>query len=233
VWRLVWALNTLKDPSGRILIDGFYDDVRPPTSEEREMFEKVKARMNFEEEKKALGIKKWKRDLSGEDLFEDYMMGPIFNIDGINGGYTGPWIKTNLPRSAYAKFSIRMAPNMTPEDILLKLKKHLYLHGFPEIEINVQNKHYHLYRTPPSTDIVKAVVKAYRKHRIEVDLWPTGNGCGAAGNLARLVGLSNRTIFYGLGHGSRSHQVNEYITVEGLKLCEKSWATFLYEYAGM
>jgi acetylornithine deacetylase/succinyl-diaminopimelate desuccinylase-like protein len=125
-----------------------------------------------------------------------------------------------------------MAPNQTPEDIIRKLKKHLFDHGFPEVNITIQNK-YKLYRTPPSADIVKAVLNAYKRHGIEVDQWPTGLGCGAAGNLAGLVGLSNRTIFYGLGHGSRSHQVNEYITVEGLKLCEKSWATFLHEYAKM
>ena len=41
VWRLIWALNTLKNPDGRILIEGFYDDVRVPTPEEKELFEKV------------------------------------------------------------------------------------------------------------------------------------------------------------------------------------------------
>ena len=34
-WRLVWALSTIKSPDERIQIEGFYDDVRPPTPEER------------------------------------------------------------------------------------------------------------------------------------------------------------------------------------------------------
>ena len=33
-WRLAWALASLKGPDERILIDGFYDDVRSPTEEE-------------------------------------------------------------------------------------------------------------------------------------------------------------------------------------------------------
>ncbi len=33
-WRLIDALKTLVDKDGRILIDGFYDDVRPPTDAE-------------------------------------------------------------------------------------------------------------------------------------------------------------------------------------------------------
>ncbi|MCL0065088.1 M20/M25/M40 family metallo-hydrolase [Dehalococcoidia bacterium] len=30
-WRLIWALNSIKDADENILIAGFYDDVRPPT----------------------------------------------------------------------------------------------------------------------------------------------------------------------------------------------------------
>jgi hypothetical protein len=86
------------------------------------------------------------------------------------------------------------------------------MHEFPEIEIFIQNM-YNLYRTSPSTDIVKVMVKTYGKCVIEVDIWPTSNGCGAGGNLAGQIGLSKHTIFYRLGQGSRSHQTNEKITV--------------------
>ncbi|MBM3133111.1 MAG: M20/M25/M40 family metallo-hydrolase, partial [Chloroflexi bacterium] len=33
-WRLVWALGTLKDADENILIEGFYDGVRPPSKDE-------------------------------------------------------------------------------------------------------------------------------------------------------------------------------------------------------
>src|SRR5512141_270994 len=36
-WRLVWALNTLKGPDGKILIPGFYDNIKPPTARDREL----------------------------------------------------------------------------------------------------------------------------------------------------------------------------------------------------
>ena len=38
-WRLVWALSTIKSPDERVQIEGFYDDVRPPTPEERAAIE--------------------------------------------------------------------------------------------------------------------------------------------------------------------------------------------------
>ena len=34
-WELVQILSSMRDPSGRILIEGFYDDVRPPEEEDR------------------------------------------------------------------------------------------------------------------------------------------------------------------------------------------------------
>ena len=33
-WRLVWALNAMKDKQDKILIDGFYDRIEPPSAEE-------------------------------------------------------------------------------------------------------------------------------------------------------------------------------------------------------
>jgi hypothetical protein len=33
-WRLVWALSTIKGQDERVMIAGFYDDVRPPTAED-------------------------------------------------------------------------------------------------------------------------------------------------------------------------------------------------------
>ncbi len=38
-WRLVWALNAIKGPDGRVRIPGFYDRVRPPTERDRELIE--------------------------------------------------------------------------------------------------------------------------------------------------------------------------------------------------
>jgi len=36
----------------------------------------------------------------------------------------------------------------------------------------------------------------------------------------------------GLGHGGRPHSPNEYATVEGMRLYERSVAQFIYEFAG-
>lgn len=63
VWRLVWALNTLKDERDHILIDGYLDHVRPPNEAEIEM---LKAMPSDEAKKKAaLGIDRFINDEIG------------------------------------------------------------------------------------------------------------------------------------------------------------------------
>ncbi len=37
IWRLVWALNLLKDENERVLIPGFYDSIVPITEDDKEM----------------------------------------------------------------------------------------------------------------------------------------------------------------------------------------------------
>lgn len=40
-WRLIWALNTLKDDKERILIPGFYDDIVPPSERDIELMKNL------------------------------------------------------------------------------------------------------------------------------------------------------------------------------------------------
>ena len=40
-WRLLWALSSLKQENEKIDIDGFYDDVAPPSDEEVELMKRI------------------------------------------------------------------------------------------------------------------------------------------------------------------------------------------------
>ena len=81
VWRLVWALNTLKGPDERVRIPGFYDDVRPISAAQRQAL----AEWDYpEQESRALyGIDQFLGSLSGDPLKERLVFGPTCNVDGI------------------------------------------------------------------------------------------------------------------------------------------------------
>lgn len=67
-WRLTWALNSLKSIDERILIPGFYDDVIPPTTRDRELMDKLP---DFADEyKKTLRREGLHQRADGRDRFE-------------------------------------------------------------------------------------------------------------------------------------------------------------------
>lgn len=111
---LAHIICKLKDDQGKILIDGFYDDVLPLTEKERIEYTKLP----FDE-------KKYKESLEIEETFgedgystlERASARPTLDCNGIWGGFQGEGAKTVLPSRAAAKISMRLVPNQEPEKI--------------------------------------------------------------------------------------------------------------------
>ncbi len=133
-WRLVWALNTLKDREERILIPGFYDAVLPPS--ERDMALLAALPSEEEQVKQAYGLKGFLKGLTGVELRREAVFLPTCTICGLTSGYEGAGQKTVLPAEARAKVDFRLVPNQEPADIVAKLRKHLDAEGFSDIEIH-------------------------------------------------------------------------------------------------
>jgi acetylornithine deacetylase/succinyl-diaminopimelate desuccinylase-like protein len=123
VWRLVWALNTLKGPDEHVQIPGFYDEVRPISSVQHEML----AEWDYPEKRTRMlyGLDGFISGLSGQPLKEQLIFGPTCNIDGFHAGYSGPGSKTVLPHKASVKLDFRLVPDQDPDKILALLRIHL------------------------------------------------------------------------------------------------------------
>ncbi|MBX3015857.1 MAG: M20/M25/M40 family metallo-hydrolase [Caldilineaceae bacterium] len=133
-WRLVKALASLKDDHGRVLIPGFYDDVREPTAMEQQT---AHANVDPEQEARAkamYGLDTFLHNRSGYEL-EIAVYEPTANIAGFLSGYTEPGVKTVLPAKAMAKMDFRLVPDQRPDDILMKLKAHLIAQGFDDVQV--------------------------------------------------------------------------------------------------
>jgi acetylornithine deacetylase/succinyl-diaminopimelate desuccinylase-like protein len=205
-WRLVRMLDTITDEDGRILVEGWYDDVKPFTTEELEL---IRA-MPLEEHsiRDELGVKNFLFSLTGFEFKKAFYGNPTANIAGIWSGYTGPGHKTVLPSVAQAKMDFRLVPNQDPVKLAGKLKLHLVRHGFADVEVNLQAEN-PAARTPIDSPIAKIAARAGREvfHKEPVTL-VTSAASGPMHYFTNTLGLP--TVAIGCNHAkSNTHAPNE------------------------
>ncbi len=208
-YRLIWALNSLKDEDDNIRIDGYYDDVRDLSEAELDTISKID--IKEEDYLKFYNISEFLKGMSGEELLKAYYNAPTCNICGIGSGWQGTGSKTVLPAKAFAKLDFRLVENMDPEMVLKKLRTHLDNNGFSDIKI----AWYHGYppaKTPVDHPFISVVNEANKEvfgHDIVVH--PTNPGSGPLYLFKEFVPM----VSIGIGDfGSRAHSPNESIKVE-------------------
>ncbi len=216
-WRLVAALNNLKDlRTDRCLIDGFYDDVRPPTERELDLLRRYP--LEEAEMLRHWGISRFIGGLTGLDLALKLFYEPTCTICGLVSGYTGPGSKTVLPRAARAKLDFRLVPDQRAGDVLEKLRRHLARRGFGDIEIRLLGPE-DPGQTPADDPLIEVVAESAREtYRTEPVIRPRMAGTGPMYLFNRDLGLptvSGAGIGY---HGSLVHAPNEHCRVEDYHL---------------
>lgn len=117
-------LAGLHDETGRVTIDGFYDDVDDIPEKVREQWTELA------KERSLIGDV----DLRGGVTEEGYssleaMWGrPTVDINGITGGNQGPGERSVLPRSATSRLSFRLVAGQEPETIRKRFRSHVEAH---------------------------------------------------------------------------------------------------------
>lgn len=154
-------ITKLKDDKGKILIDGFYNDVIPLSKEEREGFKKLP--FDDEKYKASLGV----NELFGEEGYstlERIWARPTLDCNGIWGGYTGEGAKTVLPSKAYAKISMRLVPNQEPEKIEKLFTSYIKKIAPNSVKMSVKGLHHGKPAiTPIDSKWVKAAYEAMKQ----------------------------------------------------------------------
>jgi len=227
-WRLVWALNTLKNGKDKILIDGFYDKVEPPSAEELRYAKEIP--FEEEEEKKELGLDEFLRDLSGLEAVTALLHQPTCTINGFLSGYTGIGSKTVLPNKAMVKLDFRLVPRQMPDEIFSKLVRHLKNGGFGDIAA-IRHGSTEPTKTPINESFVQTVIetaeKVYKKRAV---VYPTSAGSGPMHLFRNWLGYPVLSV--GCAHAeSRGHAPNENITIDGFVKGTKFIAAILHEFS--
>ncbi len=211
-WRLINFLKTIRDEKGRILIDGFYDDVAKPSSQESKFLRKNE--FNARELKEALQIDYLLEGRSNVETVTKLLYSPTANIAGFGSGYLGAGSKTIVPRVAFAKMDFRLVANMKADDILRKLKKHMKKHGFDDIELSIDSMEDPA-KTPVESKIAQTLIKcAELVYSRKPNVWPTIAGTGPLSVFTDRLKLPT-AMGAGVSYpGSGFHAPNEHILVE-------------------
>lgn len=116
VFGLIELLGKAKDANGHIQIPGIYNDVEPPSAEEKDSWK----HLPFDEDE-YLKNEVGSTELTGEpgySVFERTWARPTFEVHGIAGGFTGTGAKTVIPAKAVAKVSVRLVPKQDPQKVV-------------------------------------------------------------------------------------------------------------------
>lgn len=123
--RLAQLLAGMKDNDGRVLIDGFYDDVIPFTEMEKQAMAKIPSVETTLQEELALG----KPDGNGKSFAELLTM-PTLNINGMASGNVGNMASNQIPTEASAVLDLRLVAGNDVDRQTQKVIAHIQKQGY-------------------------------------------------------------------------------------------------------
>ena len=151
IHALVYLLDSMRSPEGKILVEGFYDAVVPLSTEDRAAI----AVVPFDEKayKEAIGVDA----LVAEPGYtpQEHLAGrPTLEVNGIWGGFQGEGTKTVLPNEAHAKITCRLVANQDPAMI-----------------VDLISRHVERYAPPGVRAIVRSLSGTAKPYLVPVDYW--------------------------------------------------------------
>lgn len=172
--RLAQLLASMKDTSGRVTIDGWYDDVEPLGAAE---LQAISEAPDYDEQLKTeLGIAR--SEGAGKSLLH-LINEPSLNVNGLSSGDVGALARNIIPTSASVVLDLRMVRGNDYQRQVRRLVEHIIKQGFfvtdREPTDDERSKHpllakvshrkggYNAARTPMSLPISLRVVEAVQR----------------------------------------------------------------------
>ena len=220
-------ISKLIDRSGRITIDGFYDDVVDLSAEERAMLSK--APFNQEEFEREIGVP-GVRGEKGYTSQERRSIRPCLDVNGIVGGFTAEGSKTIIPRDARAKVSMRLVPNQRCDKIASLFKAYISKIAPKDVEVEVIEHHgCNGFLIPVTSKAYKAAARAMGEvYGIEPVPSRGGGSIGILADMQQILGADPLLMGFGLERDF-IHSPNESFLLDQLFKGMESIALF-YEY---
>ncbi|MFC2095778.1 M20/M25/M40 family metallo-hydrolase [Candidatus Bipolaricaulota bacterium] len=209
LWTLVHLLATMKNESGEITIEGFFDDVRPPSKSERRALDALP--YNADKIRSELGLREFDSPLE-RSIADRLAIWPTLTINGLHGGYGGPGTKTVLPCEAVAKCDIRLVSDQSRDDILAKVDAHVRMHA-PSVEFTSMGG-----MEPSKTSLDSPYAAPLRQAIIDAQdeaplIIPALGGTLPDYVFTQILGIPSFVVPYA-NHDEANHAPNENLEVE-------------------
>lgn len=208
VTELAQLIATMIDRTGRVLIEGFYDSVLPPTEYEKKLLDEYDFNPGALAE--IYGVKRLKVE-TREDYYRQLMFLPTLTVNGMQGGYCGAGHKTCVPRAALVKLDIRLVKDMDPHDIAKKVCHHITAFN-PDIKVRAEEGIW-----PSKTDaelpVCKRVIEAVKIFYPDAIIHPSSGGTLPDYVWTKILGLPSIGVPYG-NADQKNHAPNENLRLD-------------------
>ena len=169
---LTHLLDSLRDEDGRILIPGFYDDVRPLSPAEQAALAALPDVESALRQELALGR------TEGSERLAASLARPALNVRGIRVGAVGDQAANAIATEARASVDFRLVPDQTPQEVRRRTEAFLAAQGWTIVSTDpdaaLRRAHakvvklewsldYPGYRTSMDAPAVRAVVAAIER----------------------------------------------------------------------
>jgi acetylornithine deacetylase/succinyl-diaminopimelate desuccinylase-like protein len=123
--ELARLLASMKDAAGRVTVDGFTADTRPPTPADQATLDAMPAVEAGLLDRLGLAA----AEVPGSRLLDRLML-PSLNVRGLRAADVGPAARNVIPASATASIDIRLAAGDEPAALLDRVREHVRGQGF-------------------------------------------------------------------------------------------------------
>lgn len=216
---------------GNVAVDGFYNNVVPTTSEEKEMIRKIP--YNKYDDMKVLGTTAEVGDTNYLPL-ERVWFRPTLEIVGLQSGYTEAEGHANIiPKNAMARITCRLVPNQSGKEIIDLIVKHINknLPVGATVTYKFSNGYATPIKFPANTKAYKYVsdvlLKIYDKQPLQI---ASGGSVGPLIDFKEILGL----YAYSLGFQQADehwHAANEFIRLSSIRKGQLIYCYYLQHLA--
>jgi len=228
IHALAQIISSMRSPDGKILIEGFYDDVRKLSETDRAEI----AEIPFDEAdfSKELGVEQLFGE-PGYTTYERLWTRPTLDVNGVWGGFQGEGLKTVIPSEAHAKISCRLVADQNPEKIRELLIEHVKTHAPAGVTVKAEPltstaEPYLVPADHPGNEAARTVLKSiYGKDPYYARMGGTIPVCSVL-----LKTLDAYTVNFAFGLNDENvHAPDEFFRISSFKLGQKAYCMLLDE----